>query len=77
MEYTVIGSLVVVIIALCESLKRAGLKARFVPLLSVVLGIGGAFWFDGVNMLATLTGVILGLATTGGYRVVKTSVLNK
>lgn len=74
---TTVGALVVVIIAICEAVKIAGTPSRFIPLISVVLGIAGAWVFDNVNFLSTLAGVVLGLATTGGYRLVKTSILNK
>lgn len=78
MENVQVGLIVVLVIAICESVKYAGLlSSRFIPLLSVVLAIAGAFWFGGVSFLSTAAGVILGLATTGGYRVVKTSLLNK
>lgn len=77
MENIEFGSIVVIIVAVCEALKQAGLQSRYVPILSVVLGIGGAFAFDGVNFLSTASGILLGLATTGGYRLVKTSLLNK
>ena len=71
MEYKKIGMIVVLVLAVCEAVKRAGLQSKFVPLLAVVLGLLGAFWFDGVNFLATASGVVLGLATTGGYTLVK------
>lgn len=75
--FTVIGALVVVIVAICEAMKIAGVPSRFIPLLSVALGIAGAWTFDNVNFLSTFAGIVLGLTTTGGYRLVKTSILNK
>lgn len=73
----VIGGLVVVIIAICEAVKVAGVPSRFIPLVSVILGVAGAWYFDNLNFLSTISGVILGLSTTGGYSLVKTSILNK
>ncbi len=75
--FTQIGALVVLIVAICEAIKRAGLASRWIPLVSVVLAIAGAWFFDSVSFLSTVSGVILGLATTGGYRVVKTTILNQ
>jgi hypothetical protein len=75
--FTIASALVVVIVAICEASKAAGVPSRFIPLISVVLGICGVWVFDHVNFLSTLAGVILGLATTGGYRLIKTSILNK
>ncbi len=72
-----IGALVTVIIGLCEALKYAIGDSRWIPLLAVLLGIAGSFFFDGVNFLSTSAGVIIGLSTTGGYQVIKTSILNK
>ena len=72
-----IGYLVIIVVALCEGAKYAGLKARFIPLLSAVLGLIGALYWGGATFLAAGAGVIVGLATTGGYRLIKTSLLNK
>ncbi len=72
-----IGAIIVIILAVCEGLKRAGVPSRYIPLVSVIAGLVVALPFGGVNFLSVASGVILGLSTTGGYRVVKTSILNK
>ncbi len=72
-----IGAIVVIILAVSESLKRAGVPSRYIPLISTITGIVAALPFGGVNFLSVASGVILGTATTGAYRVVKTSILNK
>ena len=77
MEYTTVGLIVIVIVGICEAVKYAGLKSRWIPLLSVLLGIVAVTIFDGASFLSSLAGVVLGLATTGGYRLVKTTALNK
>ncbi len=78
MDQTVqIGAIVAIIAALCEALKYAIGDSRWIPLISVVLGIIGAFFLGGVNFVSTAAGVVLGLSTTGLYGVVKTSILNK
>lgn len=74
---SIIGAIVVVVISICESIKAIGVPSRYIPLISVILGILGSWTFDHINFLTTLTGVILGLATTGGYRLIKTTLLNK
>lgn len=77
MDATQIGFIVVVVVGITEAIKYAGLSSRWSPLIAVVLGLGMAFFYEGFNFLATAAGVILGLATTGGYAVVKSSILNK
>ena len=72
-----IGYLVIIVVALCEGTKYAGLKARFIPLLAAVLGLLGALLWGGATFLSAGADVIVGLATTGGYRLVKTSLFNK
>ncbi len=72
-----IGALVTIIVGLCEALKYAIGDSRWIPLFSVILGLIGAYLLGGVNFLSTGAGVVLGLSTTGGYALVKTSILNK
>lgn len=77
MEDKQLFSLIVIIVEICEVLKLAGVPSRFMPLLAVVLGIAGSLLFFQVNFLYATAGVIIGLSTTGGYALVKTSILNK
>lgn len=72
-----IGAIVIIILGVCEGLKRAGTPSRYIPLIAAAVGIIAALPFGGVNFLSVASGVILGLATTGLYRTVKTSILNK
>lgn len=72
-----IGAIVAIIVAICQALKYAIGDSRWIPLISVILGIIGAFFLDGVNFISTAAGVVIGLSTTGLYGVVKTSILNK
>jgi hypothetical protein len=72
-----ISLLVVIVVGICEAAKYAGLPSRWIPLLSVVLGLAGTLVFGGVDFISAAAGVILGLATTGGYKLVKTTILNK
>ena len=77
MNYTQIGLIVVIVGAICEGLKYIGVHSRWMPLISIILGLGGAFIFDGVNFLSTGAGVMIGLSTSGIYDVVKRTALNK
>lgn len=71
------GSIVVLIIAICQGIKRAGISSRYIPIIAIVLGIIGAVYFDGVNWLATASGIILSLIAQGLYSGFKRTVLNK
>ncbi len=72
-----IGALVTIIVGICEAIKYAVGDSRWIPLFSVILGLAGAYFIHGVSFFSTGAGVILGLSTTGAYRLVKTSILNK
>jgi hypothetical protein len=77
MEYTQVGLIIILVLAICQGIKYTGLSSRWMPLISVVLALAGSYLFDGVNFLSTAAGVILGLGTSGLYDVVKKSILNK
>lgn len=78
MTDTNIGLIVVLVAAVCQAIKKTGwVDKRFIPFLSIVLGLAGTFFFGGVSFLTTAVGVIVGLSTVGGYEVVSTSILNK
>lgn len=77
MEDSLLGALVVVIIAVCEVAKRAGLSTRYVPALAVVLGLLGSFYFSGVSWVTTGAGVIVSLISAGLYSGVKKTVFDK
>jgi len=75
--FTQLSAVVVVIVAICEAVKRVGVSTRYIPLIAVVLGIGGAMYFDGVNWLATGAGIIMALTAQGLYSGFKKTVMNK
>ncbi|NLM22756.1 MAG: hypothetical protein GX210_01520 [Firmicutes bacterium] len=60
-------ALVPVIVGLSELLKRAGLPSRFIPLVSLVLGIFFAVYYlsPGDIKRGLLLGVVLGLSSIG------------
>lgn len=72
-----IGALVVIIVAVCEAVKRAGLNKRYTPLLAIILGVVGSLYFGGASWLVALSGVITGLTTSGLYDFTKKTVLGK
>lgn len=73
-----LGSLVVVIIAVVEAVKRSNvISNRFIPLVAVVLGVAGALYFGGVSWLAVAAGVFTSLASSGLYSSFKRTILNK
>jgi hypothetical protein len=74
MDSIQIVSLVGAIVVICEAVKKAGLQSKFVPLLSILLGVVGAFAFGGADLLSALSGILIGLGTTLGYRVTKEAI---
>lgn len=66
-----VGILVAGIVVVCQAVKTAGLQSKYVPLFAIVLGIGGSFLLEGVSWIATASGVLVGLATTLGFREIK------
>lgn len=54
---------VVVILALCQALKMAGVSGRYIPLIAVLLGISAGVWV--VKDLSIITTIVAGLASVG------------
>lgn len=78
MSDTQFGSLLVVIIAVCQAAKYAGLNSRWIPLLSLVLGLSGAVYVGGaVNWLSILAGLVTSFTASGMFSAFKKTVLNK
>ena len=72
-----LGLLVVVIIGLCQAIKYAGLNTRWIPLISLGLGLAGALYLGGVNWLSVFAGVVTALTASGLFSGFKKLVLNK
>jgi hypothetical protein len=72
-----VGVIVLLVVAISEAVKRAGVSTRYIPLIALVLGIGGAFYFGGVDWLNVAGGIVLGLTAQGLYSGVKKTVFNK
>ena len=64
--------IVPVIIGLSEVIKKAGLESRYIPLLSIVLGLCFAFWIGGTS--AWLDGIMVGLMSCGLFSSVKATL---
>jgi len=70
--------LVPLIIALVEVVKRLGVKKRFLPLISVVLGIGlNLLIVSALTPESLLMGAVLGCSACGLFDLGKKSILNK
>jgi hypothetical protein len=62
-------ALIPIILGLCELAKQAGVPSRWIPLVSLFLGVlFGVFYVSPVNTLdGILQGVVLGLSSMGLY----------
>ncbi len=64
-----------IIIALAEALKRAfKIERRFIPILSIVLGVLLFGIFTSIETQSLLEGLISGLTASGLYSGVKTTI---
>ena len=61
------GLIVIVILALCQGIKIAGVKSRYIPLVAILLGIIGSVFYGGISSLTLLAGVLTGLSSSGLY----------
>jgi len=74
--------LVGIILAVCQAVKVSGLlKSRYIPLLALLLGVAGSFYFFEYSQAGllgvlsqVLTGLVVGLNTTLGFKLVKDSL---
>lgn len=71
------GFAVAVVVGVVEVIKRAaGLAKRYVPLASLVVGIAICGVIVGFNLTGVLTGIVVGLASSGLWSGVKATVGN-
>ena len=78
METTMtIPLLVSVIIAFNQLMKNAGLPTKYIPLISMILGIGAGFFFlPGVNIQETIfNGIAIGLGSNGLFDFAKSTIV--
>lgn len=76
MTLTMISGLVLVIVAVCQGVKYAGVSSRYIPILAIVLGIAGAVYLAGADWLEVASGVIAGLTSSGLYSGLKKTIIN-
>lgn len=67
-------ALIPVVIGIVEVVKRVGLKAKYAPILSLVVGIGLAALIGGGWSEVILGGVIVGLSASGLYSGTKAAI---
>ena len=77
MDELILGATIVLIIAICEGIKRAGVKSRYIPIIAIALGIGSAMYFGGASWLIAGSGIITALIASGLYSGFKKVVMNK
>lgn len=78
MDNIQIGYIVVLVLGVTYAIKKAGINSRYLPLIALLLGVGTTYLFSGnVSFLATVSGVILGLSSSGLYDFGKKTVLGK
>lgn len=65
--------LIPVILGVVQAFKMVGLDTKFAPLVSIGLGVLGAFVLDGFTGMAVLGGIVAGLSSCGLYSGAKTT----
>ena len=57
--------LVGLIIGISQILKTTWVNSRWIPLITLVLGVGGSYLFSGVTNVSTIVGLLAGLSSMG------------
>lgn len=61
--------MVVVILALCQAIKIAGINGKYIPIFAIILGIiGGVFILKDLNLISA---IVAGLSAVGLWEVGK------
>lgn len=61
--------LVIVVAALCQILKDVGVPSKFLPLISVALGVG-VWQINNLNS-ELISAIMIGVVATGGFSMIK------
>ena len=77
MTLTNTAGLVLIIVALCQALKYAGVASRWIPVISILLGLIGSLVLGGASWIEMATGIISGLTASGLYSGYKKTIINK
>lgn len=68
------GLLIPIIIGIVQAIKKVGLDTRYAPILSVVLGIAGAYFFIGTDSSSIILGIVAGLTSCGLWSGTKATI---
>lgn len=63
--------LIPIVTGVVQAIKMAGISSRFAPVLSLIIGIAGAFLIGGMDTVSALAGVVAGLSASGLFSGVK------
>lgn len=64
--------LVVVILAICQAVKIAGVQGKYIPIVAIILGIiGGVFILKDLSLVSA---IVAGLASVGLWETGKNTV---
>jgi len=77
MTLTNISGLVLIIVALCEAAKYAGVNTRWIPIISILLGLIGSVVLGGTSWIEMSAGIISGLSASGLFSAYKKTIINK
>lgn len=66
--------LIPVIVGIVTVAKKTGLSTRYAPLLALVVGAVGGYFYIFQGTIGILVGITMGLAASGAYSGFKTSV---
>lgn len=69
--------LIPVVVAVVSVAKKAGLATRYAPLLALALGAVGGYFYVEQGTVGVLVGITMGLAASGAYSGVKSTVASK
>lgn len=63
-----------VLIGVLEVFKKLGIEVRYIPVISVVLGLVTGLALNGMSVESVLTGIMYGLSACGLYSGTKTTL---
>lgn len=63
-----------VITGMNMAIKKTGFPVRYLPLLSMVLGIAGTLLLGGLSAAGVIAGLVIGLSAVGLYEFTSTTV---
>ena len=76
MTVTTTAGLILIIVTLCQALKQTTLPTRYIPVISILLGIAGGVYLGGTSWIDVSAGIISGLSASGLYSGYKKTIIN-